>query len=114
MRINQSEIIDDFLEHIRQSGGNWGEWCVGTARTMQNGEFKIQDGKFKSPEETENGMPNLAYREAFTPYAAAEVVDYLKGLRLHPDPQSTRGCYVFIYHLAAAGPPRKAALSALP
>jgi hypothetical protein len=35
MRINQSEIIDEVLDHIRQNGGDLTEWCVGTAKEMQ-------------------------------------------------------------------------------
>ena len=31
MRFSESEIVEDVLEHIRQAGGEFGEWHVGTA-----------------------------------------------------------------------------------
>lgn len=30
MRIGRNEIVEELMEHIRQSGGAPGEWCVGT------------------------------------------------------------------------------------
>jgi hypothetical protein len=95
MRVNQSEIIDDVLQHIQKCGGDLSEWWVGTAGTIQEGRFKI-------PDEAENGMPKRVYREAYTPYAADGVIDYLKGLGLHSDPRSTRGSCVFVYRPVAA------------
>jgi len=32
MRFSESEIIEDMLAHIRQCGGDFSEWCVGTAQ----------------------------------------------------------------------------------
>lgn len=32
MRFNQSEIVEDILQHLRQRGGETSEWCVGTAK----------------------------------------------------------------------------------
>jgi len=32
MRLSESEIIEAMLEHIRQGGGDFTEWCVGTAK----------------------------------------------------------------------------------
>ena len=40
MRINQNEIIEDILEHIRQSGGESSEWCVGTAKDSHTPSFR--------------------------------------------------------------------------
>ena len=31
MRFSESEIVEDVLEHIRQAGGEFREWRVGTA-----------------------------------------------------------------------------------
>ena len=62
------------------------------------------------PDEAENGMPKRVYREAYTPCAADGVIDYLKGLGLHPDPQSTRGCFAFVYRHSAAQPVPEAAV----
>jgi hypothetical protein len=122
MRVNQSEIIDDVLQHIQKCGGDLSEWWVGTAGMIQDGRFKIQDAGFKiqdsrcgiqdsrcgiqdateSENKAEAGMPKLVYREAYTPYAADGVIDYLTGLGLRRDPHSTRGCFVFLYRPAAA------------
>ena len=78
MRINQSEITEDILEHIRQRGGALIEWCVGTALDAQAPFFRrhlaadLGDG--------------LLSREAFTTYAIAEASERLaKGCGLHLD-----------------------------
>jgi hypothetical protein len=81
MRIGRNEIIEELAEHIRRSGGEPGEWRVGTA--SHDGRFKIQDDR-----ENPVSMTGLAYREAHTPYAAADAVDYLVsalGLQLDSD-----------------------------
>ncbi len=81
MRIGRNEIIEELSEHIRKFGGEPGEWRVGTA--SHDGRFKIQDDR-----ENPAGMTGLAYREAHTPYAAADAVDYLVsalGLQLDSD-----------------------------
>lgn len=31
MRFSESEIVEEILEHIRQAGGEFSEWHVGTA-----------------------------------------------------------------------------------
>ncbi len=90
MRIGRNEIIEELTEHIRQSGGEPGEWRVGTAEGQWLGEmvkFKIQNSR-----ETPASMAGLAYREAHTTYAADDAVDYLVnafGLQLAP--QAERG-----------------------
>jgi hypothetical protein len=92
MRIGRSEIVEELTGHIRQCGGEPGEWCVGTASTIQDGRCKIQD-------ESENGVPKLAHREAHTPYAAADAADYLaSAFGLRRAPGSKPGALVYVYH----------------
>jgi hypothetical protein len=92
MRFNQSDIIEDVLAHIRQCGGECSEWCVWTAK---HSAFLGQHG----PESAAEG---LIYREAYTPYAAAEVMERLAGCGLRPERGSAAGSIVFAYHLAVA------------
>jgi hypothetical protein len=85
MRIGRNEIIEELTEHMRKSGGEPGEWRVGTA--SHDGRFKIQDDR-----ENPAGMAGLAYREAHTPYAAADAVDYLvSALGLQLDSEALHG-----------------------
>ena len=107
MRIGRNEIVEELTGHIRQCGGEPGEWCVGTATAIQGGRFKIQDesdstvqdGRFKTQDESENGMPKLARREAHTAYAAADAADYLaSAFGLRRAPGSTPGTVVYVYH----------------
>jgi hypothetical protein len=35
MRFNQSDMVEDMLAHIREPGGDFSEWCVGTARDRE-------------------------------------------------------------------------------
>ena len=94
MRIGRNEIIEELIEHIRKAGGESGEWRVGTAKdaTMM-GKLPIQD-------ENPVSRAGLAYREAFTIYAADAAVDYLvNAFGLHPDCDSAPrpGKIVFVY-----------------
>ena len=102
MRIGRNEIVEELTGHIRQCGGEPGEWCVGTASGIQDGRFKIQDeqhGGFEIQDESANGMPKLAHREAHTPYAAADAADYLaSAFGLRRAPASTPGMIVYVYH----------------
>ncbi len=76
MRIGQNEIIEELTAHMRKLGGEPGEWQVGAAAS--NARLPIQNSR-------ESNLPGLAYREAFTNYAAAEAVDYLvSAFGLHP------------------------------
>ena len=77
MPINHDEIIEEIEGHIRKFGGEFGEWCVGTAKDSRGPFFRrhlaadLGDG--------------LIYREAFTTSAASQVVDHLvndRGLQL--------------------------------
>ena len=69
MMFNHNEIIEEITAHIRRSGGEPGEWSVGTAKDARGPFFRrhlvadLHDG--------------LLYREAFTTTAADEVVDHL-------------------------------------
>ena len=80
MRFNQSDIIEDILKHIGQCGGECSEWCVGTAKDshapffLRHAAADLGDG--------------LICREAYTTYAAAEVVDRLQASGLRPDRNS--------------------------
>jgi hypothetical protein len=92
MRFNQSEIIEDILEHIRQRGGEFSDWCVGSAQDPQSPSF--------AGHVTEASNDGLLYREAYTTYAAEEVLERLvKGCGLRPEraavPQTGR--IVFVY-----------------
>jgi hypothetical protein len=92
MRFNQSEIIEDILEHIRQCGGEFSDWCVGSAKDPQCPSLGRQVSACSNDE--------LLYREAYTTYAAEEVLERLvKGCGLRPEraavPQPGR--IVFVY-----------------
>jgi len=77
MPINHEEMIEEIEGHIRKFGGEFGEWCVGTAKDSRGPFFRrhlaadLGDG--------------LIYREAFTTSAASQVIDHLvndRGLQL--------------------------------
>ena len=92
MRFSESEIVEDILEHIQQAGGEFSEWHVGTEN---------DSGRPRLPRaETENPANAPICREAYTTFAADEVVDRLKGLGLRPDRTSAPapGKTVFVYH----------------
>ena len=103
MRYSESEIVEDFLEHIRQAGGELHEWRMGTAPDAR-------DPIFCQPSPDGLGE-KLIYREAYTTFAAEEVVDRLaRGFYLPLAPKTspasapTRrpGRIVFLYRPAAA------------
>ena len=76
MRFNQSEIIEDILEHIRQGGGEFSDWCVGSAQDPPSFGRQVSEGS----------NDGLLYREAYTTYAAEEVLERLvKGCGLRPE-----------------------------
>jgi hypothetical protein len=95
MPINHEEMIEEIEGHIRKFGGEFGEWCVGTAKDSRGPFFRrhlaadLGDG--------------LAYREAFTTTAAQAVVDHLVndgGLAFDGDSVPEPGKIVFVYHQA--------------
>ena len=99
MRINQSEIIEEMLEHIRQLGGGFSEWCVGTAKDSQAPFLRRHVGADLGD--------GLISREAYTTYAADEVVDRLaKGCGLHLDRDAVPepGKIVFVYRKTPPAP----------
>ena len=102
MRLNQSDIIEDVLAHIGQCGGEFSEWCMGTAK----------DSAFLGQQGPESAAEGLIYREAYTPYAAAEVVERLAGCGLRPERGSATGSIVFACHpaVAAAGAKKKSSV----
>jgi hypothetical protein len=92
MRFNQSEIIEDILEHIRQGGGEFSDWSVGSAKDPQSPSF--------AGHVSEGSKDGLLYREAYTTYAAEEVLERLvKGCGLRPERAaiSQPGRIVFVY-----------------
>ena len=100
MRMGRNEIIEELTEHIRRSGGEPGEWRVGTAKEVSGARCQvsatgeptcrpqlIDDPSFQHQGEAGPG-DGFAYREAHTSYAAADAVDYLVsafGLQLDSD-----------------------------
>jgi hypothetical protein len=92
MRFNQSEIIEDILEHIRRGGGEFSDWCVGSAQDPQSPSF--------AGHVSEGAIEGLLYREAYTTYAAEEVLERLVkgcGLRAEGPAVSQSGRIVFVY-----------------
>ena len=82
MRYSESEIVEDILEHIRQAGGEMREWRVGTAPDAQMPGFRqhAADGSGEK----------LIHREAYTTFAAEEVVERLpRGFDLPLDQETT-------------------------
>ncbi len=100
MRIGRNEIIEELTAHIRKFGGEPGEWRVGTAKEVSGARCQVSgtgeptcrpqltgDPSFQKQAEAGPG-DGFAYREAHTPYAAADAVDYLVsalGLQLDSD-----------------------------
>ena len=103
MRINENDIMDEIEAHIRKFGGDFGEWCVGTA-TDCHGPF------FLRHQEQDLG-DQMIYREAYTSYAADEVTERLvQGRGLLSDHESVheRGRIVFVYRSSPVAPtPRR-------
>ena len=103
MRINENDIMEEVEAHIRKFGGDFGEWCVGTAKDCHGPFFLLH-------QEQDCG-DQMVYREAYTPYAADEVSERLvQGCGLRPDRESVRdrGRIVFVYrkmptHSSASG-----------
>ena len=82
MRFNQSDIVEDVLAHIREAGGEQSDWCVGVG---------VSDLGL--------GIRGIS-RQAYTTYAAAEVVDRLVSLGLQRARDSAPGHIVFVYRPA--------------
>ena len=65
MRINENDIMDEVEAHMRKSGGERSEWCVGTAKDCQ--------GPFFLRHQEQDLGDQMIYREAYTSYAAEEL-----------------------------------------
>ena len=117
MRYSESEIVEDILEHIRRAGGEYREWRVGAAQDLpsrfpqagQNGvtaHGEVGSQRIGSGPEADG----LLYREAYTTFAAEEVVERLAGFGLQREretspnqvPTTRLGKTVFVYRLTAA------------
>ena len=124
MRFNESEIVEEILEHIRQAGGDFTAWCVGTAREKPSerdtGHGTKGRGHAARDTGTNEQITNSArspgdgffYREAYTTYAAEEVAERLtQGCGLHRDRESVPqpGKIVFAYRPTHAESARAAA-----
>jgi len=92
MAMSREDIIEDLELHIRKSGKDLTDWCVGTAKDAHAPFFErhlaveLGDG--------------LSYREAYTTDAAAEVIEHLvnqDGLRLDREAVPEPGKIVFVY-----------------
>ncbi len=68
MLMPKDEIIADIQAQIRKAGGDYGAWCVGTA--------KDSHGTLFTRHETEDLHDGWIYREAFTPGVARDVQEY--------------------------------------
>jgi hypothetical protein len=101
MATNREEIIADFQEHIRKSGGASSKWLIGTAKDMHSSFFRnhivadLGDG--------------LIYREAFTSVSAEAIRDhFVNDCGLEPDEAERRsalpapGKIVFVYRKTAS------------
>ena len=96
MRINENDIMDEVDAHIRKFGGDYQEWCVGTAKDSQAPFFRRHL-------EADLG-DQLMYREAYTTYAADGSRTPRSGLRVARGPQvhpAAEGRIVFVYRSPA-------------
>jgi hypothetical protein len=72
MASNREEIIEDFHEQIRKSGGAAGDWLIGTAKDSRSPFFRNH-----LVADLDDGM---IYREAFTTTAAEAIRDHFVNL----------------------------------
>ena len=97
MRINENDIVDEIEAYIRRCGGEFGQWCVGTAKDSERACWRCR--REQAPDE------RLIYREAYTPYAAAEAVERLvQGYGMRADPGSASGRVVYAYRASLPAP----------
>jgi len=105
MPLNHDEIIEDLEGNIRKCGGGFGEWCVGTAKDLKGASLRSRHEQ--APDE------RLIYREAYTPYAAAEAVERrVEGYGLRADPGSASGRVVYVYRASVPAPAAASATTA--
>ena len=112
MRFSESEIVEDMLEHIRQAGGEFREWRVGTATNavvscqLSVVSKQAADGPLGGGQ----AETSLLCREAYTTFAAEEVAERLAGFGLqrergtnsNPAAAVHPGKTVFVYRASAA------------
>ncbi len=60
-----SEIIEDIRTHISKCGGNFADWCVGTARDWHSPALEAHEQEEKNDD--------FICREAYTPASARSV-----------------------------------------
>ena len=72
MRFSESEIVEDMLEHIRQAGGEFREWHVGTAtNAVASGQLSVaRKQAADGPLGGGQAETSLLRREAYTTFAA--------------------------------------------
>ncbi len=107
MRFSESEIVEDMLEHIRQAGGEFREWRVGTAtNAVASGQLSVvRKQAADGPLGGGQAETRLLCREAYTTFAAEEVVERLAGFGLQRERATTSnavatahsGKTVFVY-----------------
>jgi hypothetical protein len=68
MLMSRDEIIADIETQIRKGGGDYGAWCIGTAKDPHSALF--------TRHQTEDFADGWIYREAFPPCVARDVRDY--------------------------------------
>ena len=103
MAINQREIIAELRAHVQRSGGEFGAWCVGTA--------KDAGAPFLVSHQVAEKNDGLTYREAFTPESAQAARDKLvKECGLSPSPEEAvePGRIVFVYRKTPLACPESA------
>jgi hypothetical protein len=77
MAKNKSEILDEFQAFISKHGGQYKEWCVGTAADAKAQLFNVH--KFK------NGADKGLFREAKSEIQAAGVAEFFTNLGARGD-----------------------------
>ena len=107
MRFSESEIVEDMLEHIRQAGGEFREWRVGTAtNAVVSGQLLVVSQQAADgPPGGGQAETSLLCREAYTTFAAEEVVERPAGFGLQRERATTSnpaatahpGKSVFVY-----------------
>ena len=106
MPVNRQEIIDEIKRNIRAFGGDFTDWCVGTAKDARGPFFhnhlvaELGDG--------------LIYREAFTADAARAIQEHLVhdcGLTPAAEAEGSSALYdlepgkiVFVYRKTSQAP----------
>ena len=112
MRFSESEIVEDMLEHIRQAGGEFREWRVGTAtNAVVSGQLSVVSKQAADgPLGGGQAETSRLCREAYTTFAAEKVAERVAGFGLQRERATTsnpvatvhNGTTVFVYRASAA------------